>query len=69
MESLGSKHEKYSTEEMSSGTNDEVKQETRHTIHAEDEEVDAPAIGISFSAMNEMHAYMQKYAYSKVLGL
>ena len=56
-------------EDMSSVTNDEANRDIERTIPKGLEEVDALVVDISFSTINEMHAYMQKYAYSKGFGV
>ena len=54
---------------MSNRRKDEVNKDIEHTIPEDDEEIDAPAVGMSFSTINEMHEHMRKYAHSKGFGV
>jgi len=54
---------------MTSETNDKANEDIEHIIHDKEEVVDTPTVGMSFSTLNEVHAYITRYACSKGFGI
>ena len=66
MQTSESEYGKDNVEEM---TSDKANDDIEHVIHDREGEVDTPTVSMSFSNMNEVHAYMTKYACSKGFGI